>query len=63
MCTLPFLYELADHGVYSFKIEGRMKTPEYAAGVVSIYRKYMDSYLDGSRIPTDITIIIMTVIC
>ena len=53
MCTLPFLYELADHGVYSFKIEGRMKTPEYAAGVVSIYRKYMDSYLDGSRIPVD----------
>lgn len=53
MCTLPFLYKLADHGVYSFKIEGRMKTPEYAAGVVSIYRKYMDSYLDGSRIPVE----------
>lgn len=53
MCTLPFLYELADYGVYSFKIEGRMKTPEYAAGVVSIYRKYMDSYLDGSRIPVE----------
>lgn len=53
MCTLPFLYELADHGVYSFKLEGRMKTPEYAAGVVSIYRKYMDSYLDGSRIPVE----------
>lgn len=53
MCTLPFLYELADHGVYSFRIEGRMKTPEYAAGVVSIYRKYMDSYLDGSRIPVE----------
>lgn len=53
MCTLPFLYELADHGVYSFKIEGRMKTPEYTAGVVSIYRKYMDSYLDGSRIPVE----------
>lgn len=53
MCTLPFLYELADHGVYSFKIEGRMKTPENAAGVVSIYRKYMDSYLDGSRIPVE----------
>lgn len=53
MCTLPFLYELADHGVYSFKIEGRMKTPEYAAGAVSIYRKYMDSYLDGSRIPVE----------
>lgn len=53
MCTLLFLYELADHGVYSFKIEGRMKTPEYAAGVVSIYRKYMDSYLDGNRIPVE----------
>lgn len=50
-CTVKQLYELADCGVYSFKIEGRMKSPEYAAGVVSIYRKYMDSYLDGSRIP------------
>ncbi|MGN0341990.1 MAG: U32 family peptidase [Roseburia sp.] len=53
LCTLPFLYELADNGVYSFKIEGRMKSPEYAAGVVSIYRKYMDSYLDGSRRAVD----------
>ncbi|MCI5621507.1 MAG: U32 family peptidase [Lachnospiraceae bacterium] len=53
LCTLPFLYELADNGVYSFKIEGRMKSPEYAAGVVSIYRKYMDSYLDGTRRPVD----------
>lgn len=53
LCTLPFLYELADNGVYSFKIEGRMKSPEYAAGVVSIYRKYMDSYLEGTRKPID----------
>lgn len=53
LCTLPFLYELADHGVYSFKIEGRMKSPEYASGVVSIYRKYMDSYLNGERRPVD----------
>lgn len=51
LCTVEQLYRLADCGVYSFKIEGRMKTPEYAAGVVSVYRKYMDSYLDGSRIP------------
>lgn len=51
LCALPFLYELADNGVYSFKIEGRMKSPEYAAGVVHIYRKYIDSYLDGTRIP------------
>lgn len=53
LCTLPFLYELADSGVYSFKIEGRMKSPEYAAGVVEIYRKYMDSYLEDSRIPVE----------
>ena len=53
LCTLPFLYELADNGVYSFKIEGRMKASEYAAGVVSIYRKYMDAYLSGSRIPVE----------
>lgn len=53
MCTLPFLYEMADRGVYSFKIEGRMKTPEYAAGVVSIYRKYMDSYLSGNRMKVE----------
>lgn len=51
LCAVRQLYELADCGVYSFKIEGRMKSPEYAAGVVSIYRKYMDSYLEGSRIP------------
>ncbi len=31
----------------SLKIEGRMKRPEYAAGVVSIYRKYLDLALDG----------------
>lgn len=53
LCTLPFLYELADSGVYSFKIEGRMKSPEYAAGVVEIYRKYMDSYLEDRRIPVE----------
>lgn len=50
-CAVDQLYDMADSGVYSFKIEGRMKSAEYAAGVVSVYRKYMDSYLEGSRIP------------
>lgn len=45
MCTLPFLYELADHGVYSFKIEGRMKTALYVATVARTYRKAIDDYL------------------
>ena len=31
--------------MYSLKVEGRMKKPEYVAGVVSIYRKYVDLYL------------------
>ena len=34
-----------DAKIDSFKIEGRMKSPEYVAGVTAIYRKYMDLYL------------------
>ena len=44
ICTLPLLPELLDAGVASLKIEGRMKTPEYVAGVTGIYRKYLDLY-------------------
>lgn len=49
LCTLDLLPDLIEHGVISLKIEGRMKQPEYAAGVVSIYRKYLDLYLAGGR--------------
>lgn len=45
MCVLQILPELIDAGMDSFKIEGRMKKPEYAAGVTAIYRKYIDRYL------------------
>ena len=44
MCTLAFLPELIQAGIDSFKIEGRMKRPEYAAGVTAVYRKYIDAY-------------------
>lgn len=44
MCTLEMLPELIRAGIDSFKIEGRMKSPEYAAGVTAIYRKYIDRY-------------------
>lgn len=44
MCTLEYLPKLLDAGINSFKIEGRMKRPEYAAGVTAIYRKYIDLY-------------------
>lgn len=45
--TLPLLPELAEAGVFSFKIEGRMKRPEYVAVVTSAYRRAFDSWLDG----------------
>ncbi len=44
MCTLSILPELIEAGIDSFKIEGRMKKPEYAAGVTALYRKYIDMY-------------------
>lgn len=44
MCTLEYLPKLLEAGIDSFKIEGRMKRPEYAAGVTAIYRKYIDLY-------------------
>lgn len=43
LCTLGQLEELVRAGITSFKIEGRMKSPEYAAGVTAIYRKYLDA--------------------
>lgn len=47
MCTLEDLPILINSGITSFKIEGRMKSPEYVASVVRIYRKYIDKYLAG----------------
>lgn len=42
LCTVPFLDNIAKTEVKSLKIEGRMKSPEYVATVVGIYRKYLD---------------------
>lgn len=42
ICTLSILPELVEAGITSFKIEGRMKSPEYVASVVGTYRKYVD---------------------
>ena len=44
LCTISQLPQLCESGIYSFKIEGRMKKLEYAAGVTSVYRKYLDLY-------------------
>lgn len=42
MCSLEHIAEIAASGIHSLKIEGRMKSPEYVATVVRIYRKYLD---------------------
>lgn len=44
MCTIEHIPKLIEAGMDSFKIEGRMKRSEYAAGVTALYRKYIDRY-------------------
>ena len=49
LCSIDNLKELIDAGVTCFKIEGRMKKPEYVATVTSIYRKYIDEILNTNK--------------
>ncbi len=49
LCAVELLPQLCEAGIYSFKIEGRMKSLEYAAGVTGIYRKYLDLYETDPR--------------
>lgn len=49
MCTIEVLPELIEAGIDSFKIEGRMKSPEYTAGVTAVYRKYIDRYYSNPK--------------
>lgn len=46
MCTIRHIPRLIGAGIDSFKIEGRMKRPKYAAGVTAVYRKYIDRYYE-----------------
>lgn len=55
MCTVSMIPELIEAGIDSFKIEGRMKRPEYAAGVTSIYRKYIDLYYQEPKVLHEIS--------
>ena len=45
--AIDIIPELIKAGIASFKIEGRMKSKEYVAGVTGIYRKYIDKYLSN----------------
>lgn len=47
LCTVSMIPKLCQAGIDSFKIEGRMKNPEYVATIVSVYRKYLDLYLEN----------------
>lgn len=49
LCAASLIPELIEAGVDSFKIEGRMKRPEYVAGVVRMYRTLIDRYMDSSE--------------
>lgn len=49
LCTISLIPQLVEAGIDSFKIEGRMKNPEYVATIVSIYRKYLDQYLEHPK--------------
>ncbi|MFA9377390.1 MAG: DUF3656 domain-containing protein [Lachnotalea sp.] len=49
MCTIDIIPDMLEAGIDSFKIEGRMKKPEYAAGVVRLYRKYIDLFIANGR--------------
>lgn len=52
LAAIDLMPELIEAGVTSFKIEGRLKSPEYVANVVSKYRKSIDKYFDGNWTPT-----------
>ena len=53
LCSLEYLPELINAGVKCFKIEGRLKSPEYVAIVTKIYRKYIDKVLNGETYNVD----------
>ena len=46
LCTIEFIDKLIETGINSFKIEGRKRSPEYAAKVTSVYRRAIDLYYE-----------------
>ena len=49
MCMLQDIDKLMDAGIDSFKIEGRMKKPEYVAATTYAYKEIRDAYLSGCK--------------
>lgn len=52
LCTITFIDKLIEAGIDSFKIEGRVKPPEYVKVVVTSYKKAIDAYFKGKFTPT-----------
>ncbi len=46
MCIFRFIPELIQSGIISFKVEGRMKTPQQLFPIISSYRQAIDAYLE-----------------
>jgi len=47
LCSIEYIDKLIEAGIDSFKIEGRKRSPEYAAKSVEVYRKAIDLYFEG----------------
>ena len=50
LCTLPFIEKLKKAGITSFKIEGRVREPEYVYTVTKVYRKALDKKLNKKEL-------------
>jgi U32 family peptidase len=47
LCTIEFIDKLIETGIDVFKIEGRIRSPEYVGVVTSVYRRAIDAYSQG----------------
>ena len=54
LCLIEHLDELAEAGVCSFKIEGRMKSEYYVATVVNAYRRALDGEKDMGMLKAEL---------
>ena len=45
LCMIQFIPQLAEAGIYSLKIEGRIKTAYYVGTVINAYREAIDDYM------------------
>ncbi|MEA3429995.1 MAG: peptidase U32 family protein [Nanoarchaeota archaeon] len=49
LCTLPFIEQLVDAGIDSFKIEGRHKGPEYVKTIIKVYKEVIEFFLNNKN--------------